>query len=306
MSRRRSSRQVRKQQPAASSRSLQKNPSLWKSNSFEFFGIHRAFFVECKKKTNPWTTAAPTQLYCHEQFHWVQVSHLSHLTLYTRQDSLFQLEWRKQQQHSHLCALVLGCSPFWGSVWLCKAKTKAGTHRASDQVEANDQGEAALTAASEDCLQLAFLWDWRNFLRRFSALIIKEDSVSEFSHQAISLWLGLRDEGAFSSSPRGIICKHQRAAEAHRWAHATQTQPPTDTCSRRRGEEPSWVEKWLGISCYCGATHTCNPKNKNVSTFRGKENITAFDDLTVKMNILCAFVVLQCRLRWWVIFPDKA
>lgn len=266
MSRQKSSRQVRKQQPAVGvCRKTRRCENQTASRLF--FCIHRAFFVECKKKTNPWTTAAPTQLYCHEQFHWVQVSHLSHLTLYTRLDPLFQLDWRKQQQRSHLCALVLDCAPFWGSVWLCKAKSKAGTHRASDQVEANDQGEAALTAASEDCLHLAFLWDWRNFLRRFSALIIKEDSVSEFSHQAISLWLGLRDERAFSSSPRGIICKHQRAAEAHRWAHTTQTQPPTDTCSRRRRcrGEPSWVAKWLGMRCpfmlLWGYTHTCNPKN---------------------------------------------
>lgn len=64
---------------------------------------------------------------------------------------------------------------------------------------------------------------WRNFLPWFSAVVIKEDSVSEFSHKAINLWLGLRDEGAFNGSTQGIICKHHCAAEAHCWAHAAQT-----------------------------------------------------------------------------------
>lgn len=301
MSRRKSSRQVRKQQPAVGVCRKIRRCENQTASSFCFFLYSQSLLCRVQEKKNPWTTAAPTQLYCHEQFHWVQVSHLSHLTLYTRLDPLFQLEWRKQQQRSHLCALVLGCAPFWGSVWLCKAKTKAGTHRASDQVEANDQGEAALTAASEDCLRLAFLWDWRNFRRRFSALIIKEDSVSEFSHQAISLWLGLR---ASSSSPRGIICKHQRAAKAHRWAHGQ-----TNTTANRHLQPPPWTPTWReAIRCpfmlLWGYTHM-QLQNKNVSTFRRKEDITAFDDVTVEMNILCAFVVLQYRLRW-VIFLDTA
>lgn len=144
------------QKTPASSRSLLRNSSLWKSNSFRFFCIHRAFFVECKKKNKSLVHCCSHSLYCHEQFHWVQVSHLSHLTLYTRWDPLFQRKWRKQQ-HNHLCALMLQPQLHFGA--LCDfVKTKLKLQlslffsHTSDQDETKKQGQADQKATSKVCL----------------------------------------------------------------------------------------------------------------------------------------------------------
>lgn len=80
-------------------------------------------------------------------------------------------------------------------------------------------------------------------------LIIREDRASEFSHQAINLWLGLGDEGAFSGDPRGIICSPRPAAETHCRARATETHSPVATwgsgCGHWCGEKLNWCNTQL-------------------------------------------------------------
>lgn len=156
------------QKTPTSSRSLQRNPSLWKSNGFGFF-VFTEPSLWTARKNKSFDHCGSHSLYCHEQFCWVQVSHLSHLTLYTRLDLLFQWKWRKQQQqqHNHLCALMLQAQLHFGAVCdFVKPKVKLRLIslffcHASGEDEANKQGEADRKATTKVCLRCTNAWKER-------------------------------------------------------------------------------------------------------------------------------------------------
>lgn len=202
-----------------------------------FFLYSQSLLCRVQEKNKSLDHCCSHSLYCHEQFHWVQVSNLSYLTLYMRLGPLFQQKWRKQQQqHNHLCALMLQAQLHFGA--LCdfiKPKLKLqliSLFFCHTFDKTNKQRQANQKATSKVCLQwkdalkgekfqsFYYLTDWplckqwfsllslsvlcfsvfkRNFLPQFFALIIKGDSVSEFSHQAIIydwVWVTREPSGA--------------------------------------------------------------------------------------------------------------
>lgn len=115
MARRKPTRPVRNHRPAVG---VCREPSLWKSNSSGWFWDSQSLLCRAQEKNKSFDRCCSHSLYCHEQFHWVRVSRLSHLTLYTRLDPLFQ---RNEENNNSTAILVLSCYRFNSILVLCES-----------------------------------------------------------------------------------------------------------------------------------------------------------------------------------------